>query len=123
MAYAELHNELFPSSPMIILNLSEKEAAFLADVLGNVGGSPENSPRKYQKPISDALRRVGFDSKIYDPKHVTGTVIYKDFPEPPFVPGYFYTDNRVVNSDIRWFTSNPNVNGWYNAVRVNVEEI
>ncbi len=40
----------------VVLELSEEEAQFLADVLASVGGDYRHSRRKFQVEITDALR-------------------------------------------------------------------
>ena len=47
----------------IQLGLSTDEAQFLADILNRVGGSPTLSRRRYQEPISAALRSAGLTAE------------------------------------------------------------
>lgn len=56
MAHAEKVEEV-----TVTLTLNKDEARTLAHVLGLVGGSPTDSPRRHVSPISSALRSVGFD--------------------------------------------------------------
>lgn len=56
MAHAKIKQRNTPRH--IVLTLTEGEADFILGVLGNVGGHPAKSPRKYADRIVKALHRV-----------------------------------------------------------------
>jgi len=94
----------------IELNLNDNEANFLRTIIGLVGGSPENSPRRHEAPIRKALDFVGAKSLLEDvPEEdqdsiVEGAIYFKD----DFEPGYFRElDDVSENPTLRYFKYNP----------------
>lgn len=53
------------SVPVYTLTLNKREAEFLHFLLGTVGGSPTNSPRKFCLSTREALRSCGIHSDDY----------------------------------------------------------
>ena len=45
----------------LILTLNSQEAETLQTILGNIGGDPKTSPRKYSDAIWDALKAAGVE--------------------------------------------------------------
>ena len=62
----------------VTLTLDADEAQFLADVLAKVGGDPTYSRRRYQTPISTALRDAGVSYQYPIPDTERGTITFND---------------------------------------------
>jgi hypothetical protein len=109
------------SDGSILLTLTPDEADMLAAVLGKIGGSPSDSPRRHQESIRNALRRVGlnYDSAASWPL-LSGHLRFGDYPrpaEPEFTPGYF---QDTGDDEVRWFESEPRAFSNGEWVRVNI---
>jgi hypothetical protein len=77
----------------VTLKLSDKEASFLKFLLGYVGGSPKDSPRKFATNISNALVDAGVSSHMFDREMLRGApmLLFKDTTEHNY--GIFFLDN------------------------------
>jgi hypothetical protein len=79
----------------IVLELTEGEADFLLALSAHVGGSDEDSPRKYMHRISRALVKatghVFFETDAFplaDPSQPSG-VLFANYPDPRGAPKRF----------------------------------
>ncbi len=66
------------------LHLSEDEAKALFDVVGRVGGSSDNSRRRYIDAIWRAFPKMDgetFNSMAFGPSDIEGQIYFKDKPQ------------------------------------------
>lgn len=79
MASATKETKTIVETVGINLKLSNEEASFLKNLLGKVGGTSTNSPRKYSDSIAEALDSVNVSNPEYRVDYGQGAVYYKDF--------------------------------------------